>query len=48
LRDLLDDDDRRRRLGEAGRRRVEDRFTWRATAAATAEVYASAAGSRRC
>ncbi|MDQ1697774.1 MAG: hypothetical protein QOJ03_3127 [Frankiaceae bacterium] len=37
---LLDDPARRDRLGAAGRRRVEDRFTWRAMAAATAEVYA--------
>jgi glycosyltransferase involved in cell wall biosynthesis len=36
---LLDDAPRRRRLGAAGRRRVEDRFTWRAMAASTAEVY---------
>jgi len=40
---LLDDEPRRRELGAAGRRRVEDRFTWRATAAATAEVYAEVA-----
>jgi glycosyltransferase involved in cell wall biosynthesis len=40
---LLDDEPRRRALGAAGRRRVEDRFTWRATAAATAEVYAEVA-----
>jgi len=36
---LLDDEPRRRALGAAGRRRVEDRFTWRAVAAATADVY---------
>jgi glycosyltransferase involved in cell wall biosynthesis len=39
---LLDDDDRRRALGTAGRRRVLERYTWRAVAAATAEVYAEA------
>ena len=39
---LLDDGRRRERLGSAGRRRVLDRFTWRATAVATAEVYAEA------
>jgi glycosyltransferase involved in cell wall biosynthesis len=39
LGDLLDDQARRDALGVAGRRRVEERFTWRATAAATAEVY---------
>jgi glycosyltransferase involved in cell wall biosynthesis len=43
---LLDDEPRRRALGSAGRRRVEDRFTWRATAAATAEVYAEVAARR--
>jgi glycosyltransferase involved in cell wall biosynthesis len=37
---LLDDPQRRARLGRAGRRRVEQRFTWRANALATAEVYA--------
>ena len=43
---LLDDEPRRRALGAAGRRRVEDRFTWRAMAAATAEVYADVAARR--
>ena len=43
---LLDDEPRRRALGTAGRRRVEERFTWRATAAATAEVYADVAARR--
>ena len=43
---LLDDEPRRRALGTAGRRRVEERFTWRATAAATAEVYAEVAARR--
>jgi glycosyltransferase involved in cell wall biosynthesis len=37
---LLDDPARRRALGAAGRKRVLDRFTWRAMAAATADVYA--------
>ena len=45
LGDLLDDEVRRRRLGAAGRRRVEERFTWRAMAAQTAEVYAEAINS---
>jgi glycosyltransferase involved in cell wall biosynthesis len=35
----LNDADQRRRLGEAGRRRVLDRFTWRRTAEGTAEQY---------
>ena len=36
---LLDDPDRRARMGAAGRRRVEERFSWRAVAAATADAY---------
>jgi glycosyltransferase involved in cell wall biosynthesis len=44
---LLDDEPRRRALGAAGRRRVEERYTWRATAAATAEVYAGVAATAR-
>ncbi len=36
---LLDDPELRSRLGSAGRRRVQDRFTWRAAAAGTAEWY---------
>ena len=35
----LDDPGLRRRLGEGGRRRVLDRFTWRKTAEGTAEHY---------
>jgi glycosyltransferase involved in cell wall biosynthesis len=42
---LLDDPDRRVRYGAAGRRRVEELFSWRATAAATAEVYDEAIAS---
>lgn len=37
---LLDDAPLRARLGEGGRRRVLDRFTWRRTAEGTAEHYA--------
>ncbi|MEA2843448.1 MAG: hypothetical protein QOJ69_1119 [Actinomycetota bacterium] len=37
--EALDDADLRRRLGEAGRQRVLERFTWRATAEATVEHY---------
>jgi glycosyltransferase involved in cell wall biosynthesis len=37
--DVLDDPELRARLGEAGRRRVLDRFTWRRTAEGTAEHY---------
>jgi glycosyltransferase involved in cell wall biosynthesis len=36
---LLGSPERRARLGAAGRRRVLDRFTWRATAVGTAEQY---------
>jgi glycosyltransferase involved in cell wall biosynthesis len=46
LGDLLDDDVRRRRLGAAGRQRVEERFTWRAMAVRTAAVYAEAIASK--
>jgi len=46
LGDLLDDDDRRHALGVAGRRRVEQRFTWRAVAVATAEIYREAIVAR--
>ena len=38
---LLDDPDLRARLGEAGRRRVLNRFTWKVTAEGTAECYAA-------
>jgi glycosyltransferase involved in cell wall biosynthesis len=37
--DVLDDAELRARLGEGGRRRVLDRFTWRRTAEGTAEHY---------
>jgi glycosyltransferase involved in cell wall biosynthesis len=36
---LLDDPERRLRYGAAGRRRVEELFSWRAVAAATAAAY---------
>jgi glycosyltransferase involved in cell wall biosynthesis len=36
---MLDDDDRRQRMGAAGRRRVQELFSWRAVAAAVAEEY---------
>ena len=36
---LLDDPELRGRLGAAGRLRVQERFTWRAAAAGTAEWY---------
>jgi glycosyltransferase involved in cell wall biosynthesis len=36
---LLDDPDRRARMGAAGRRRVLEHFSWHAVAVATAEAY---------
>jgi glycosyltransferase involved in cell wall biosynthesis len=36
---LLDDPERRARMGAAGRRRVQERFSWRAVAVATAQAY---------
>jgi glycosyltransferase involved in cell wall biosynthesis len=47
---LLDDPERRARYGAAGRRRVEELFSWRAAAAATAAAYDEAVhlmGSRQ-
>ena len=44
---LLADPDRRRRLGEAGRRRVAEAFTISAMVDKTVEVYRRAAASRR-
>jgi glycosyltransferase involved in cell wall biosynthesis len=43
---LLDDPDRRRRMGEAGRRRALERFSWRAVAEATAAAYTRAIADR--
>ncbi len=42
---LLDDPDRRERMGRAGRRRVQERFSWRAVATATAAAYDEVIGS---
>ena len=44
----LDDADLRARLGAAGRARVVDRFTWRAAAVRTAEVYRRAIAAGSC
>jgi len=44
---LLDDPDRRRRLGEAGLRRVEASFTWRNAAQKTVDVYREAIDAHR-
>jgi glycosyltransferase involved in cell wall biosynthesis len=39
LESLLDDPDRRARMGAAGRRRVDEMFSWRAVAAKVASAY---------
>jgi glycosyltransferase involved in cell wall biosynthesis len=44
---LLDDPERRRRMGQAGRERVMRDFTLQSMLARTAEVYRAAAASRR-
>jgi glycosyltransferase involved in cell wall biosynthesis len=44
---LLDDPGRRQRMGAAGRRRVEERFSWRAVAQATADTYEEAIRAHR-
>src|SRR3954447_17378820 len=36
---MLDDPERRERMGRAGRRRVLEKFSWRAVAEATAAAY---------
>ena len=44
---LLDDPARRDRMGAAGRRRVEEKFSWRAVAQATAAAYEEAIRAHR-
>lgn len=39
LTDLLDDPERRARMGAAGRKRAQERFSWRAVAEAMVQVY---------
>jgi glycosyltransferase involved in cell wall biosynthesis len=46
LRDLLDDPDRRARMGANGRRRVLEHFSWHAVAVATAAAYEQAIADR--
>jgi glycosyltransferase involved in cell wall biosynthesis len=48
LRRVLDDPVAAEALGERGRARVTDRFTWDATARATARAYQLALGERQC
>ena len=43
---LLDDPQLRARIGEAGRHRVLEKFTWRSAAAQTVEVYRAAIAAR--
>jgi glycosyltransferase involved in cell wall biosynthesis len=43
---LLDDPQRRQRMGAAGRQRVLDEFSWRAVAEATAAAYQRAIDER--
>jgi glycosyltransferase involved in cell wall biosynthesis len=45
---LLDDPGRRHRMGEAGRRRALETYSWRAVAEATAAAYERAIGEDRC
>jgi glycosyltransferase involved in cell wall biosynthesis len=42
IRNVLDDPARARAMGRAGRKRVEDKFSWASVAARTEEVYAEA------
>jgi predicted phage baseplate assembly protein len=44
---LLDDPERRARMGAAGRRRVEEHFSWHAVAQATAAAYEEAIRAHR-
>jgi glycosyltransferase involved in cell wall biosynthesis len=44
---LLDDPDRRERMGRAGRERALEHYSWRAVAEATAAAYQDAIDSRR-
>ena len=46
IRTLLDDPSRARAMGVAGRRRVEERFTWERVAERTERVYVEAIGER--
>jgi glycosyltransferase involved in cell wall biosynthesis len=48
LRRLLDDPEAARALGERGRARVTDRFTWEATARSTVCAYRLAISRQQC
>ena len=47
LEEMLDDPERRERLGRAGRRRVLEKFSWHAVAEATAAAYAEVIASSK-
>ncbi len=47
LNELLDDEEKCRRFGEAGRRRVEETFSWRAIAEQTIALYQRLIGDRK-
>ena len=44
---LLDDQEKAKRMGEAGRRRVEEHFSWTAIAAQTIDLYRSLIATRK-
>ena len=46
IRQLLERPDDRRELGRRGRERIEQRYSWRRIAEATAQVYASVLAER--
>jgi len=48
LEELLDDPERRARMGRAGRNRVLEKFSWHAVAEATAAAYAEAIEITKC
>jgi alpha-maltose-1-phosphate synthase len=47
LTELLDDPEKARAMGEAGRKRVEDHFSWTAIASQTIDLYRSLLSDRR-
>ena len=48
INELMHDDTLRARMGAAARRRVEERFSWAAIAAKTADVYKKLGDNRKC
>ena len=47
LTELLDDPEKAKQMGEAGRRRVEERFSWTAIAAQTIDLYRDLIAARK-